>query len=572
MSSIANSLCSDNIALIELARALRLVLIPVDETKQPLIRWRHKTGNSADELDAWAASLPPGASGLAVLCGRGRLLVLDIDCGWDGIQALMRACPELLETRTYRTASGGYHLWYLWAEPGEMPAIKRAAGVYDVLSTGSYAVVTGPGRELISDAGRMPAALDAAGLARLISALEPLRYPPGSGPGSSAAGSPTGSPTGSGPGPSAAPRSSSRPPANERERRNITARLDRRITALYHSNAAQYGRNSALFLSALTCKAESLGQGQAQRLLLDEHVNAEGPAEHVHETPQQRRAEGLRTIASAYSPRYRGRRLDELDKRLRDGLPDRARLALLSAGAPGRLAARLADAALTTGLRTFTVSRIAWLVGASRARVAAALRAYPHIFEPRHPRAGRGRPAAQYTIATIERIWGALGLRGKCRASSRLVRPALATIDYRRSLLIQRLTEQPGPIAQAALARGLAVTTRTIRRYIRQAGLLITHHFSEQPITAHNLAIIPDGRQGEQAGAYHLLAGNRRKRLPPRAAIAAYFLRRGLPVWLVKQTASSYALTLSPDEHSRRALRPGLIARLAARVHQPARP
>lgn len=216
-----------------------------------------------------------GITGIGLVTGnKSRHVIYDND-SVEADEAFCSAFPELVDTWTVQSGSGGYHYHrhYRLAPDVMVTGTRRYKGEYDYLAGGAYAVAPPTayeGKQWVTvnrdpENARVLTARNILDIERFLAEYR-------------------GATT-----------------------KQIIAIPQRIYTAdlltMYHELLRTQPRNESLFRTALHGKRIGILQADCEAMLLDEFVHTT-PTQHTsstkHETDIARRAEGLRTIASAY--------------------------------------------------------------------------------------------------------------------------------------------------------------------------------------------------------------------------------------------------------------------------------
>jgi Bifunctional DNA primase/polymerase, N-terminal. len=518
-----------------------LVPIPVLATKAAAVPWaafRH-TRPTQDDIYRWfVAARHPG---VAVLTGSAsRLVVLDFDqpALYDRFR---QQHPDLARTFTVATPRG-VHLWF-HLPPGRQLPSRRVPGV-DLLAEGRYAVAP-PSRlqtgayTVQDDAPRR--FLDAAAADAINAFLDALQ--------AETTGKPACADT----------------PAVPAAQPQLTAAA---LQRLYLDAAPRSGRNNALFAAACVARNYGWRAADVTDALADLHAVQPPPPDHPpafadrRETAARRRAEALRTIASAFSrlPAQTGPQAAPRGSRQ---LPNSVRERLIAAGQTHTV--RVIEALRLKGVQpgqTFTYSQALELLRGTVGdwSLRAALRAtaddgQPLIakaapdggeaegacaveplyergqnkctFEPPHNqrKIPRGRTPIAYIMPANADLCAVLGVNPSF--ADPLSPQDLASAKRTRMALHRELIRRrPGPYPRAWLARRLGLSTDTIDRYNRDIPIRSRPTFDSIPIFRSTLHLIPDDDLFDEARRGSFLEDERGKRYPPRRAIARKLLRQ----------------------------------------------
>lgn len=477
-------------------------LFVTSDKKPANLHWKHLQAALPDLAAIDKAAQAKRAAGVGIICGRvSRLLVLDIDNKKAAASDRYHLLPKRLQnTATVRTPSGGYHLYYRL--PAELLNTQTARGLYgDLQANGAYVVAPPSNGYTIARYGD-PLEISAADLPKLKACIA-VEKPAGQG----------------------MPAAHVEAPASAEGLRQE-----------FEQAAARMGRNSALYSVALSARYGGLSHQETSAALLSAFTHAPAPARHARQAEQSRRAEGVRTIASAYSARIATQQ-EGAPRRV--GLSTAARETLLQQGMTS--AARLLDACYSAGQagRTIPLQEAAKLAGIGKnaaAHASAALQGLNPctVRRKNEGKNTRGRPQRYITIPTPRYIHAQLcskapfvqaEIAGHRRAS-----------EYRRATHASLVARLRGPITRAWQAARLGVTARTIRTYDKLLNLKARIFWRETPLSA------------EQEGqARALLAASKRyavrawKWVTRQPAIVAQAMARGYPCTLLECTGVVYA-------------------------------
>ncbi|MFC2076704.1 bifunctional DNA primase/polymerase, partial [candidate division KSB1 bacterium] len=89
-------------------------VIPVRRNKRPIVKWERYQHERAtpEQIYSWWKSHPK--AGVGIVTGRiSGLVVVDVD-GEKGSESSAELIPDLMETPTARTQSGGIHYYFQW--------------------------------------------------------------------------------------------------------------------------------------------------------------------------------------------------------------------------------------------------------------------------------------------------------------------------------------------------------------------------------------------------------------------------------------------------------------------------
>lgn len=474
------------------------------DKKPASLRWKQAQAQAPSLAAIDKAARTKRAAGVAIVCGRvSRLLVLDIDNKKAAASDRYHLLPaRLRNTATVRTPSGGYHLYYRL--PAELLSTPTARGYYgDLQANGAYVVAPPSNGYTIARYGD-PLEISAADLPKLRACIGVEKRPPGQG---RLAGFHVEAPASA-----------------------------EGLLQEFEQAAARMGRNDALYRVALSARYGGLSHAQASAALLDPFTHAPAPARHARQAEQSRRAEGVRTIASAYSDRIATQQ-EGAPRRV--GLSTAARETLLQQGMTS--AARLLDAAYSAGQagRTIPLQEAAKLAGIGKNAAAQASTALQGLTPctVRRKNEGkntRGRPQRYITIPTPRYIHAQL-----C-SKQPFVQAEIAdhrrASEYRRATHASLVARLRGPVTRAWQAAKLGVTARTIRTYDKLLSLKTRIFWRETPLSA------------EQEGqARALLAASKRyavrawKWVTRQPALVAQAMARGYPCALLECKGVTYA-------------------------------
>jgi hypothetical protein len=153
---------------------------------------------------------------------------------------------------------------------------------------------------------------------------------------------------------------------------------------------------------------------------------------------------------------------------------------------------------------------------------------------------GPGRPPVLHYLPTASEWCAWLGVRAD-RPGDPLEAGAFASVRaYRTAVHRALVARRPGRYTREFLARRLGVSRWTLRRYNRLAGVAATPQFERQPLTAALAEALPEDGVQVTEGWWIEFDG---RRIAPTRERAAALLAAGVKADLVRQTASSYALS-----------------------------
>ena len=523
-----------------------LVPIPVLATKAAAVPWadfRH-TRPTQDDIYRWfVAARHPG---VAVLTGlASHLVVLDFDqpALYDRFR---QQHPDLARTFTVATPRG-VHLWF-HLPPGRQLSSRRAPGV-DLLAEGRYAVAP-PSRlqngayTVQDDTPRR--FLDAASADAINAFLDALQA------------------------------ETTGKPACADNLAAVSTTAQTQLTAaalqrLYLDAAPRSGRNNALFAAA--CVARDCGWRAADvtDALADLHVVQPPSPNHPpafadrRETPARRRAEALRTVASAFSrpPRPPSQTDAQAAPRGSRQLPNSVRERLIAAGQTHTV--RVIEALRLKGIQpgqTFTYSQALELLRGTvgdwslRAALRATTEAGQPVIAKAAPDGGegegacavkplcerdqkkctfeppqnqrkipRGRPPIAYIMPANADLCAVLGV-SPTFADPLSPQDLVSAKRTRMALHRELIRRRPGPYPRAWLARRLGLSTDTIDRYNRDIPIRSRPTFDSIPIFRSTVDLIPDDDFFDEARRGSFLEDDYGKRYPPLRAIARRLLRQ----------------------------------------------
>lgn len=498
--------------------------------KMAAINWKKYQSHRASTDDCQFWLFDRRFKGLAVVCGEiSNVAVLDFD---DPTIFDTYCCmfPQLLHTRTVETPSGGKHLYYRLTDytsdliPGEI----------ELRGNGHY-VVTAPTQigeceyRVIDECE--PLSLTAKQLADVRAFIGRNRP--------------------------------SNTPIDERAE-NVSKHPGKNNWDLINNykNRLTTSRNEALYRTARHARREGYTQQNIQRMLLTNFIDTPPLGPHSPETPAQRRAEGMSTIANAYEAPLKALSLYK-------GLPNAVREALLQQGQAGP--ARFMDALLLAGVRygqEWTVTEAVEMVapfGIGRRLVTTAVKwlrenyvqnlqanntapkgSTHHVCKDensaQNPKGGR--PAERYILPDFVAICQKHG----ANPLGDMLEPAAlkSAKAYRTALNKALLERRPGQYSKNILAKRLSVTTRTINNYTGEdTSIRKTPQFDRIPISYSTLNRIPDEDNrhlGEWLESDEIDINGEPRCYKAFRWRARQLLKEGKHVMLVRQLPNHYAV------------------------------
>ena len=337
----------------------------------------------------------------------------------------------------------------------------------------------------------------------------------------------------------------------------------------YRYLAPLIGRNNALFRMGSMARDRGWSLADATAALLDAHVVQQATGSHVEEGLDQRRQEGLCTLASAfrYPPKPRLQ-----SKASKPGLPNAIREALLQRDLVS--IARLFDGLIMAGMERktqFTEKAACDLVrayGIGRRTVQAALRSLRALTEsPQTPQktldanaairenkrknncsfvtsANRvktfGRPAQIYVLPTNGQLYRWLGVRPS--GSDRLDSAALQSpTAYRQAMQKALIERRPGHYSRGWLAGRLGISVWTSRRYDRALGVTVQPSYHEDRIYWSNVEHLPLQTHATRPQGIFIQTADGRS-YPPLRSIATRLLRQKQSIVLKRRHWNYYRI------------------------------
>jgi hypothetical protein len=296
--------------------------------KLPAVEWKPYTRRlpTPAELREWFTER--GYPGLAVICGDvSGLLVLECDT-LDEWQAVVEACPDIANTFTVLSANKKLPHFYLQPPAGVDLRFRGKAGKLELRGNGQY-VVAPP--TIINDKpytllkGGDVLKLTAQQWTQLCDHIEARTgnvYPHDA-------------------------VSHARQAAADDTAQPVTAGSREQLVSLYHTQVVKHGsRNKGLFSASCLARDSGWQAVGVASALVAEYVQHPPLGEHPPETPEQRRVEALRTLASAFSRPARAQAWGNLSS---PGLPTLVREHLLQV--KNGSMARILDTLLLSGVR-----------------------------------------------------------------------------------------------------------------------------------------------------------------------------------------------------------------------------
>lgn len=516
------------------------------------------------ELQNWFLHQQHG--GLAIVCGDvSGLAVLDFD---DEALAdkFRQLYPELAQTRVVRSGKRGlphfyFHIPQHLRQQGKGIRSRSAPGV-DWQYNGRYVIApptpTASGASWVTANDCAPKILSEDDLSRIMAFLDAASHthPKNGSSGVSARLCPT--------------------HANVVAASDNTTSQDQLVS--YYLARVAHGRNNALFETC--CWLRDCGGTAADAApLVPVHVRQPPPAGHSTESAEKRRGEALRTIASAFSRPSTARigaKFSKVPNSLREAMLRHKQTALL----------RVLESLVTAGWRAgrlFTRDEVLRLVGQSgigdwslRKALSAVIPNDPNTFvfpgaanaaiaatktgaetpqlnaielSTSKPTQNRGRPPKQYQMPDLRTLCASYGVGWS--GGDVLPEAALRSASsYRQALHSAMLRRSPGQYYKGWLANRLGISKRTLNRYNRSLGVIVTPLYRERRITWKTLGAIPVDLSGYQYGAF--LEDDAGKRYPPLVPIARRLLRRKVRFVYKQQLPNHYRMPLelpSADAH-----------------------
>ncbi|MAS36295.1 MAG: hypothetical protein CL610_19985 [Anaerolineaceae bacterium] len=340
---------------------------------------------------------------------------------------------------------------------------------------------------------------------------------------------------------------------------------------LYQHLATRGSRNEALFRVSLRARDTGWTQEATVAALAKHHMQQ--PANHAHrkETPQQRHAEALHTIASAFS---RGGRMFIPGLRNYDQVPNsvREKCFQMKQTHVVRVLEGLRLAGIQPGQAFTTNQALRLLKGrVGRDSVYAALKAKTEggtaVFESTTPpldtpkgnayadthlskgqtknafllgiknqeKGGYHRPARVFTMPTNLELCRKLQV--KLTYGDPLTQADLSSAKQTRMAVHRAFIQRrPGMYPRRWLARRLGVGTVTLDAYNREIPINVRHCYAENPISWRNIHAIPDSL--DLPGTF--LQDDTGKRYPAKQVIARRLLAQKRSITLNHQAVNFY--------------------------------
>ncbi len=504
------------------------------------------------ELQNWFLHQQHG--GLAIVCGDvSGLAVLDFD---DEALAdkFRQLYPELAQTRVVRSGKRGLpHFYFHIPQRLRQQGIRsRSAPGVDWQYNGRYVIApptpTASGASWVTANDCAPKILSEDDLSRIMAFLDAASHthPKNGSSGVSSRLCPT--------------------HANVVAASDNTTSQDQLVS--YYLARVAHGRNNALFETC--CWLRDCGGTAADATpLVPVHVRQPPPAGHFTESAEKRRGEALRTIASAFSRPSTARigaKFSKVPNSLREAMLRHKQTALLrvleslvmAGWRAGQLFTRdevlqvvgktgIGDWSLRKALSSVMPNDPHMLVfpGAANAAVAATktgaktpqLNAI-ELSVPK-PTQNRGRPPKRYQMPDLRTLCVCYGVGWS--GGDVLPETALhSASSYRQALHSAMLRRSPGQYYKGWLANRLGISKRTLGRYNRNVGVIVTPLYRERRITWKTLGAIPNDLLEYQFGAF--LEDDTGKRYPPLVPIARRLLRHKVRFVYKQQLPNHYRL------------------------------
>jgi hypothetical protein len=502
----------------------------ISRGKRPLVRWQTYTRRlpSPSELDAWFGSQAQPAYG--VVCGLvSGLVVLDLDDPMLA-QRFVEHFPHLVDTFIVCSGQRGTpHLY--WRV--DYPVRSRTFPGGDLKAEGGY--VVGPGSVIGGHSWQIASDLPVRAIQQdELEAVLNFLLPP------------------------------ARPQPEMPSGESV-----RDYPALYRFYAGRFhSRNQALFVTACHMRDHGAGEAQAVEALARLHAVQPAPDGRV-EPFSSRYAEALRTIRSAYSRPARLQRQPDSDGCV-SRLPNSVREALLNRP-DGVVVARLIEAAHIKGLSAGAVVTepqlcrlLAGILSRESIRKALAARlddGLPVFCPPENPPAmaeipdGMARQKNAFLSAGQKQtrhfvLPDAAELCRRLDVQNRggdplTLQDVSSSRQYRQALHKALIRRRPGVYAQAFLGARLGLSSRSIRRYNREAGVRAQPTYHETPLFFTTLDQVPqsaDIRRYDIRTGGQFLLDDTGKRWPLKREIAAQLLAQGRHVSVMRQGCSHYSV------------------------------
>lgn len=544
--------------------------------KAPAIAWSDYQYRlpTESELDEWFGEKRYARNAVGIVCGAvSSLAVLDFDDP-TAAESFARTCPDLTHTMTVRSGGRGLPHYYFHVPRGQVASSKRVRGA-DFQSGGTYVVappsqINGHKWEQIVDLE--PRTLSRADVVRIHKFLDTLDYVQSGAIAAAAADNDVPLQSVTHVTDSVFIKSEDTQPSN-----SVTHVTLSDLYRWYQSLARRLGRNAALFRVAVYVRDAGWSLVRCIRELLDWHIAQPANGDHAHESPDQRRHEGLMTLRSAFSRAMRPKTPAQLEAQSHKianirTLPNVLRERLLQLGLVS--VARVLDGLLMVGVgRRFTEKLATTLLAPfkiGRRTIMAALGAKIPLQPPveetdTDPDPGMsfvgneanqqqkcffvrgaervksgGRPAVEYVMPDVPALCQSLGV------SVTLFADRLHPIDlcsptaYRQALQRAFIQRRPGVYAQMWMAARIGVSKWTLRRYNRVLGLRVEPRYEETPITWRTL----DALFAEEPRRGTFIETSDGKRYPPVRGIAARLLKRGIRATIKHQLCNYYETLL----------------------------
>ncbi len=530
--------------------ALGYSVIPVyglaspDRFKQAAVRWApYQTRLASPQtLKHWFLEQQYG--GIAIVCGSvSGLAVLDFDD--EQLAALFAAThPDLIQTYTVRSGKRGLpHLYF--RVPQHLSTRSRSSKGVDWQYNGRYVIAaptSSDGGAWTVECDVTPRFLTEVDLSRIMAFMDAISH--------------IGRENGA---VSASVRNNPIP--------DDAAPSAKRLIAYYQARVHQ-GRNNALF-EACCWLRDSGGTLEDASVLVPVHVQQAPVGTHPPESPEKRRSEALRTIASAFSrsPSHRKKpKLTTLPNTLREAMLKYKQTPLLrvleviikSGWRVGQCFTRLellervrevgiGDYSLRKALAATCPDEKPIFAEAATAASAAGdcgdespeLNAIK--LSGTQPTQKRGRPSVTYLVPDLHEVCQRYGVEWK--GGDDIDLSALnSAARYRQAVHTALFERRPGQYSRTWLARRLGVSARTVRRYNLAVDVTVTPMFHDQPLTWRTLsALAEDELYSKRYGAF--LQDETGKRYPPLLPVARKLLSQKRMVTFSRQLPNHYTMT-----------------------------
>ncbi len=533
-------------------------VIPVHGDAQPesakiaTINWKPFQQKQAlpEQIEHWF--LRRGYQGLAIVTGAvSCLAVLDFDDP-QLAERFQRQCPDLTQTRTVLSATRQLPHYYFEIPPGIPLESIRLPGV-DLQYDGRY-VLTAPtvinGKAYSISRGGKAKKLTIAEIRALRAFLDEIRL--------------------------TTQEASEKPQISSSAAVAVSPKKSDPIPpvftsqdaiALYRQQANLRGRNNALFFVACLLRDALWTQEAVNTTLAAIHSAQPTNNQHAPETPQQRQAEALATIASAFKRQPRKPRAAQPHQ----SLPNSLREHLLQSGQIAL--ARVLDGLLIAGVQEgqiisekFMRITLEGQIGRHSIRkalaaidpegqpifaknpsprpptptaVAAATAERPNnsceLFRVTEPDKKRGRPTTSYIMPNLDALCARFGV--KRTSSDDIQRDDLwSTRKYRQALHREFIKRRPGQYSGEWLAGRLGISKRSIQRYRQDVPLNQRPNYHSTWVTWETLQNLP--HEANLNGVF--LQDATGKRYPATQAMAQKLLAKGLAVIYQRQTTNTY--------------------------------